>query len=60
MGLKIWRIEKFEVGSFVFNNFLTSAKKKTKKNRSSFAFNDLSLIGLIFMTKIVQSFKFLN
>lgn len=28
VGLKIWRIEKFEVGSFVFDNFLTSAQEK--------------------------------
>ena len=31
VGLKIWRIEKFEVGSFVFDNFLTSAQEKKKQ-----------------------------
>ena len=46
VGLKIWRIEKFEVGSFVFDNFLTSAQAKIEKI-SSFAFNDFSLIGHI-------------
>ena len=46
VGLKIWRIEKFEVGSFVFDNFLTSAQAKIE-NISSFAFNDFSPIGHI-------------